>query len=133
MARTKERRKYRRVNLLIPAVFKTNQKEINLKKMDLGTAAIKNLSASGALIKTSFFIPKGASIYLQINLHQVIPSLTLSVIDKKGIVRANSKLISFRKQLGNKYEMGIEFAKLKPKDKEIISKIIDRKTEGNAG
>ncbi len=122
----KERRKYKRIDLLIPAVFETNQKEVNLKKMDSSAGTIENISTGGALIKTSIFLPKGASLSLQINLDQASPSLTLPIIDKKGVIKTTSKLISFRKQVGNKYEMGIEFIKLDSKDKKIISQIVDR-------
>lgn len=126
MTPRKERREYKRIDLLIPAIFQTDQKEVNLKKMDSAAGTIKNISAGGALIKTSVFLPKGASLSLQINLHQVSPSLTLPIIDKKGTIHTTSKLLSFRRQVGNKYEMGIEFIKLDPKDKKIISQIINK-------
>ncbi len=122
----KERRKYKRIDLLIPAVFETDQKEVNLKKVDLSAGTIKNIGAGGALIKTSVFLPKGASLSLQINLHQASSPLTLPIIDKKGTIHTTSKLVSFRQQVGNKYEMGVEFLKLDSKDKKTISQIVDK-------
>jgi len=126
MKAEKERRKYKRIDLLIPAVFETDQKEVNLKKVDLSASTIKNIGAGGALIKTSVFLPKGASLSLQINLHQASPPLTLPIIDKKGTIHTTSKLVSFRQQVGNKYEMGVEFLKLDSKDKKTISQIVDK-------
>jgi len=126
MKAEKECRKYKRIDLLIPAVFETDQKEVNLKKVDLSAGIIKNIGAGGALIKTSVFLPKGASLSLQINLHQASSPLTLPIIDKKGTIHTTSKLVSFRQQVGNKYEMGVEFLKLDSKDKKTISQIVDK-------
>ena len=126
MKAEKECRKYKRIDLLIPAVFETDQKEVKLKKADLSAGTIKNISTGGALIKTSVFLPKGASLSLQINLHQASSPLTLPIIDKKGTIHTTSKLVSFRQQVGNKYEMGIEFIKLGSKDKKTISQIVDK-------
>jgi len=126
MKAEKECRKYKRIDLLIPAVFETDQKEVNLKKVDLSAGTIKNIGAGGALIRTSVFLPKGASLSLQINLHQASSPLTLPIIDKKGTIHTTSKLVSFRQQVGNKYEMGIEFIKLGSKDKKTISQIVDK-------
>jgi len=129
MKSQKERRKHKRANLLMPTVFETDQKEVKLKKIDLPPAVIKNISSGGALVKTSVFIPKGATLSLRINLPRTSSALTVPIVDKKGVVQTNSKLVSFRRQVGKKYEMGVEFVKLDSWDKKIISNIVNKETK----
>lgn len=123
----KNRRKYKRADIVMPAVFETDRRKINLKNKDFGIAVVKNISAGGVLLKTSTYLPKGVILSLQINLYQMCSSAAFYPADKKSVIHATSRLLSFRKQIDDKYEISVKFVALKREDKKIISEIVKKR------
>lgn len=120
----KDRRKYNRVNVMMPAVFETDPAEVSLKERDFCIATVKNISAGGVLLRSSTYLPSGTVVSLQINLHQTFPPVHFSDTIEKNI-HVTAKFVSFRKQLDDKYEMGVEFIGLEPEDRKNILKMVD--------
>lgn len=122
----RDTRRFKRLKVDVPVTFHVESETVRLRDKKDVQGAIRDLSAGGAAIITSVFIPKGSVVIIDIDLRELMPKFKEPIRIDSRVIHTQARVISLKVGTEKTFRMGVQFLKLTAEQQAIIVEFVEK-------